>query len=229
VFLHHDKYLTFPGEKMKRILTLCFKVIFVLTALLTTSNGQDAMQAKIKSVKPLLVQPSMNVFRRFETKPEAMYNFYGKVLGFKQLMTFNVGAKTDVARFEVGDSQLKLSGVVPGRTYHRGDIKDATGMRLLTFFFNDRQALEERFKSQGLPIPDFNPVKGTVRSHALLKDPDGQWVELVIYPESEKTALMGIEIGLSVSDLEKSRAFYREFVGLEEMPPEDDPIFPGKK
>jgi catechol 2,3-dioxygenase-like lactoylglutathione lyase family enzyme len=54
-------------------------------------------------------------------------------------------------------------------------------------------------------------------------------VELVIVPDSEKAACMGIEVGLSVSDLEKSRAFYREFVGLEEMPPEDDPVFHVKK
>jgi hypothetical protein len=214
---------------MKRALTLCFKIIFLLMALLTTSYGQDAMTSQKKSVKPLLIQPSMNVFRRFEAEPEVMYNFYGKVLGFKQLMTFNIGAKTDVARFQVGDSQLKLSGVVPGRTYHKGDIKDATGVRLLTFFFTDRNALEERFRSQGLPVPVFKPVTGTARSHALLKDPDGQWVELVICPDSEKAALTGIEVGLSVSDLEKSRAYYHEFVGLEDMPPEDDPDFHVKK
>ncbi len=214
---------------MKNITGQCFKVILLLSVLLTTSYGQDAMQSRIKSVRPLLIQPSMNVFRRFEADPEAMYNFYGKALGFKQLMTFNIGAKTDVARFQVGDSQLKLSGIVPNRTYKRGEIKDATGVRLLTFFFTDRHALEERFRTQGLPVPVFEPIAGTSRSHTFLKDPDGQWVELVIVPDSEKAACMGIEVGLSVSDIEKSRAFYREFVGLEEMPPEDDPVFHVKK
>jgi catechol 2,3-dioxygenase-like lactoylglutathione lyase family enzyme len=214
---------------MKRVLISCFHVIFFFMALLSTSYGQDAMTAQKKSVKPLLMQPSMNVFRRFEAEPEAMYNFYGKALGFKQLMTFNVGAKTDVARFEVGNSQLKLSGIVPGRTYHRGEIKDATGVRLLTFFFTDRNALEERFRSQGLPVPLFKPITGTKRSHAIIKDPDSQWVELVIVPDSEKAACMGIEVGLSVSDIEKSRRFYREFVGLEEMPPEEESVFHVKK
>ncbi len=214
---------------MKNISAQSFRIILFISLLITTSYGQNDMPVKIESVKPLFVQPSMNVFRRFKAEPEAMYNFYGKALGFEQLTTFNVGAKTDVARFQVGDSQLKLSGTVPNRTYQRGEIKDATGVRLLSFFFTDRHALEERLRTQGIKVPLFNPVKGTARSHALLKDPDGQWVELVIVPDSEKAACMGIEVGLSVSDLEKSRAFYREFVGLEEMPPEDDPVFHVKK
>jgi catechol 2,3-dioxygenase-like lactoylglutathione lyase family enzyme len=215
----------FIGFKMKKFLGRCFQIMLFIAVLLTTSHGEATMTAQKNSVKPLFVQPSMNVFRRFEAAPEVMYNFYGKVLGFKQLMTFNVGAKTDVARFQVGDSQLKLSGIVPNRTYHRGDINDATGVRLLTFFFTDRHLIEERFRSQGLPVPVFKPIAGTSRSHTFLKDPDSQWVELVIVPDSEKAACMGIEVGLSVSDIEKSRGFYREFVGLEEMPPEDDPVF----
>ena len=158
-----------------------------------------------------------------------MYNFYGKVLGFEQLVTFNLGGNTRVARFQVGDSQFKLSGVVPNRSYYRGEVQDATGLRLLTFFLTDRPALEESFKAQGLSIPVFIPVPGTGRSHALLKDPDGQWIELVIVPDAEASACKGIEIGLVVSDLEKSRTFYRDFVGLEELPPEDDSLFNTKK
>jgi catechol-2,3-dioxygenase len=33
-----------------------------------------------------------------------------------------------------------------------------------------------------------------------------------------------MEVGLTVTDLEKSRAFYREFVGLEELPPVKDAL-----
>jgi len=32
-----------------------------------------------------------------------------------------------------------------------------------------------------------------------------------------------MEVGLTVSDLDKSRAFYRSFIGLEELPPVQDP------
>jgi predicted enzyme related to lactoylglutathione lyase len=49
-------------------------------------------------------------------------------------------------------------------------------------------------------------------------DPDGQWVELVVDPKSESSRF---EVGATVSDVERSRLFYREFVGLEELPATD--------
>ncbi len=200
-------------------------VAFALNPFTFVSSGQENPPAGSGSAAPLMIQSSMNVFRRFEANAEAMYAFYGKVLGFQQLMTFDVGGGANVARFQVGDSQLKLTGVVPDRSYHRGGVADATGVRLLTFFFTDRHALEQRFQTQGLPVPNFTTLAGTGRSRALLKDPDGQWVELVIVPDEEASACMGIEIGLVVSDLDKSMAFYREFVGLEELPLVEDPLF----
>lgn len=207
----------------------CFLIALAFIFLATSSHGQDHSPALPQSIAPLMTQPYMNVFRRFKTDAKAMYTFYGKVLGFKQLMTFHVGGGTSVARFQVGDSQLKLTGVVPNRSYYRGGVADATGVRLLTFFFPDRHALEERFKAQGLPVPNFIPIAGTNRSHALLRDPDGQWVELVILPGADASACGRIEIGLVVSNLARSRAFYHDFVGLKELPPEEDPFFHTKK
>ena len=178
-----------------------------------------------ETVVPFMIQPSMNVFRRFEADAESMYAFYGKVLGFEQLMTFNVGGGTGVARFQVGDSQVKLSGIVPNRKYHRGKVSDATGVRLLTFFFPDQHNLEKSFKARGLTVPNFKTVPGSSRSRALVQDPDGQWVEIVILPDADASVYKGIEIGLVVSDLARSIAFYKDFVGLEELPPEQDTFF----
>ena len=200
-----------------------------LVFLSVTSFGQNNTSGDLDTVAPLLIQPSMNVFRRFETNVETMNIFYGKVLGFQQLTTFNLGGGTKVARFQVGDSQVKLSGIVPDRSYHRGNVADATGVRLLTFFFMNQHDIEEKFKQYSLPAPDFKPIPGTKRSSALVKDPDSQWVELVIVPPAEESACKGIEIGLVVSDLSKSRAFYRDFVGLEELPPVNDSLFKTKK
>jgi catechol 2,3-dioxygenase-like lactoylglutathione lyase family enzyme len=217
---------------LEGIMSKIFLLLLILTALSfssISSFGQDSLHDSRDTVASLLIQPSMNVFRRFEGDAEAMNNFYGKALGLQQLMTFNVGGGARVARFQVGDSQVKLSGVVPNRSYHHGKVADATGVRLLTFFFTNQRDLEERFKAQGLDLPAFKPVPGTARSHALVKDPDGQWVELVIVPEKEASACKGIEIGLVVSDLAKSRVFYKDFVGLEELPPEKDALFNTKK
>jgi len=73
----------------------------------------------------------------------------------------------------------------------------------------------------GLAAPAFKTVDG-IRS-ALAADPDGEWVQLVVAPNAPKETYGRLEIGIAANDLEKSRLFYRTFVGLEELPP-DDPI-----
>src|SRR6187455_1181555 len=59
---------------------------------------------------------------------------------------------------------------------------------------------------------------------AMVLDPANQWVELVVVPGASQEVYDTIELGMTVSDLETSRAFYREFVGLDELPPVQDPV-----
>jgi catechol 2,3-dioxygenase-like lactoylglutathione lyase family enzyme len=166
----------------------------------------------------------MNVFRRYGAPAEEMFEFYGPVLGFEQLVTFNpADAVGGVARFQAGAQELKLTGRVPDRTYVAGGVRDATGVRLLSFFFANEGELVRRFEAHGLPRPVFRTV-GDRRS-ALVTDPDGQSVELVIDADAPAARYREIEVGVTVSNLEASRAFYRDFVGLEELPPVQDPLF----
>lgn len=178
---------------------------------------------QLKSTAEIMTMP-MNVFRRFSGDAKPIYDFYGKVLGLKQLTTYNLGGNTNVARFEIGPTQLKFSAVVPNRKYQHGAIQDATGLRILTFFFPDKAPLSERFRANGLAVPEFRPLAGSKRSSALIQDPDGQWVELMIAPDEPSSTYEQIEIGLVVSNVDVSRKFYRDFIGLEEMPKVDDPI-----
>lgn len=204
----------------------CSLLMIALAAASAVYAGQsETPPSRLDSVAPLFSQPSMNVFRRFDAEPSAMYNFYGKVLGLKQLQTFNLGGGTGVARFQAGASQVKLTGKVPNRTYYRGKVQDATGLRLLSFFYPDRKEVAERFRANGLPEPKFQALPGSNRLSALVTDPDGQWVELIVAPGEPQETYDQIEIGLTVSDIAASRKFYREFVGLEELPPVEDPIF----
>jgi catechol 2,3-dioxygenase-like lactoylglutathione lyase family enzyme len=80
----------------------------------------------------------------------------------------------------------------------------------------------KRFVAHGLPSPEFKTIEG-VRS-ALVTDPDGEWVQLVIAPNAPKETYGQLEIGIAANDLEKSRAFYRAFVGLSELPAVKDPV-----
>jgi catechol 2,3-dioxygenase-like lactoylglutathione lyase family enzyme len=210
---------------MQKCLRWCLFVL-VANAVPQALTGQEETAApSLQSVAPVLWQRSMNVFRRFAADPSAMYNFYGKALGFKQLSTFDLSAKTQVARFQAGASELKLTAIVPNRQYQHGGVQDATGVRLLTFFFPSPAPLVERFRTCGLSVPEFHSVPGTKTSWALVQDPDRQWVELVADPDAPSETYDRIEIGLTVSNLDASRKFYREFVGLEELPPTEDPVF----
>src|SRR5690606_21721333 len=157
------------------------------------------------------------------------FKFYGGALGLEQLQTFDVGGGTNVARFRAGRSEVKLTRRVPDRTYVPGDVDEATGLRLLTFFYPEQEAVVQRFVENGYPAPEFEKIPGSDRLSALVSDPDGHAVEIVIAPNASAELYDTIEVGLTVDDLEQSRAFYREFVGLEELPAEDDPRFGTKK
>jgi catechol 2,3-dioxygenase-like lactoylglutathione lyase family enzyme len=166
----------------------------------------------------------MNVFRRHEVDAQAMFDFYGGVLGFEQLATIGVG-NGGVARFQAGASELKLTRRVARRAYEPGGVADATGLRLLSFFFPDREVLEARFVAHGLSAPSFVAVPGGGEWRALVTDPDGQTVELVVLPDASPDVYAQIEVGLTVTDLAKSRAFYADFVGLEPLGDSHDPLF----
>jgi catechol 2,3-dioxygenase-like lactoylglutathione lyase family enzyme len=206
-----------------KTIALGFVVAFLLITPAAIHAQGQTRTPQLKSTEEIMTQP-MNVFRRFSGDAKPIYDFYGKVLGLKQLTTYNLGGGTNVARFEIGTSLLKFSAVVPDRKYQKGALQDATGLRLLTFFFPDKAPLAERFKANGLAVPEFHPLPGSGRSSALVQDAAGQWVELVIAPDEPSATYNQIEIGLVVSDIEVSRKFYREFIGLEELPAVKDSI-----
>jgi catechol 2,3-dioxygenase-like lactoylglutathione lyase family enzyme len=47
----------------------------------------------------------------------------------------------------------------------------------------------------------------------------------VVVPGATAEVLAQIEVGVTVADLERSRGFYRDFVGLEELPAVEDKLF----
>ncbi len=195
---------------------------------LGTQSLDAAAQAQPESVGPVMSMPGMNVFRRFAAEdPQPLFRFYDKVLGHAALTRYDVGGGTGVSTFQAGagPSQLKFTGRTQDRQYQPGGIDNATGIRLWTFFYSDREALTARFVENGLAAPEFTPVGDTGQLSAIVTDPEGQLVQLIITGAPAGTVYSEIEVGLPVSDLERSRAFYREFVGLEELEPVYDPVF----
>ena len=95
-------------------------------------------------------------------------------------------------------------------------------MRLMTLTFPDQAALTARFEQNGFAAPKFQADGERKFSH--VQDPDGQWVELVVVSGAPKSVYEQVEYGLTVTDIERSRAFYRDFVGLEELPAVKHPL-----
>ena len=164
----------------------------------------------------VLVPDSLNVFRRFTADGPKTLAFYGEVLGLKTLQPIG-----QVYRFQVGTSEVKFSPAARNRPIARGGMNAAAGMRLWTFRVADEAALSARFVQHGYAAPAFTMV-GNIRT-ALVADPDGELVQLVIAPAGSPD-LAKLDIGIAANDLEKSRAFYRNFIGLEELAPVDDPL-----
>jgi catechol 2,3-dioxygenase-like lactoylglutathione lyase family enzyme len=185
--------------------------------------AQPVAAAAVQPAAPVFTLDAMNVFRRFEPQHTAkMVEFYHKVLDLKPLTPVQLDETQQIILFGIGKGQIKLAaGLKEGRQHHLGEINGATGIRLFALTYADGAALEARFRSAGFTAPTFKDIGGGKRS-ALLKDPAGFWIRLIVDPAT--TAATGVNVGINVSNLERSRAFYREFVGLEELPPVQDPV-----
>lgn len=193
----------------------------LMAILASATVGISAQQKSADPTRPRFTQASTNVFRRFAVDLAKMKEFYGEVLGLGALPSIGVPGGGQMTRFHAGTTEVKLQPSAAENQAPSGAIRDVTGLRVLTFFFPDEAALTARFKAHGLPAPEFRRASGATSS-AMVTDPSGQWVELVVVPDAPPATFDKIEIGLTVSDLTKSRAFYRDFVGLEEQRPVTD-------
>jgi catechol 2,3-dioxygenase-like lactoylglutathione lyase family enzyme len=203
------------------------KTAFAAASLLFASAAaaQQPAPADVTAApaRPLFKQNSMNVFRRFPIEQRgAMIAFYNQALGLQPLTPINLRDGQEVILFRVGGGQIKLApGDKPGRQYHLGGINDATGIRRYTLFFPDEAALVARFRAAGYPAPLF-AERSDGRRAAQVEDPAGFHIELVIVPGATAAVTGGVEVGINVSDLPRSRAFYRDFAGLQELAPVKD-------
>src|SRR5215467_1613009 len=162
----------------------------------------------------LMTTDSVNVFRRFSVDREKILAFYNDAVALQTAPTLNMPGGGQMSQFHIGTSLFKFTNTAAGRQEKSGPVLDVTGLRVFTFFYPDEAAVTRAFTSHGYPAPAFQGTAGQRR--AMVADPDGQWVELVGGGD-----LSHFELGATVSDVERSRAFYREFVGLEELPATD--------
>jgi len=171
------------------------------------------LMAQAPAPAALMTQDSVNVFRRFSIDRAKDLEFYGDVIGLQPLNGLNMPGGGQMSLFHIGTSQFKFT-TAGNRKEPSGPVLDVTGLRVFTYFYADEAAVTRAFTSHGYPAPQFEGPASHRR--AMATDPDGQWVELIAGGDPSH-----FEIGATVSNVERSRAFYREFVGLDELPAVD--------
>jgi hypothetical protein len=188
--------------------------------------GQLTQAQLMSSTADLFRQPSANVFRRYpRDKTEAMVGFYTKALALKSLSPIQLTATQQMLLTGVGSGQIKLSAGQQGnRKYDlAGGITGGTGIRYFMLTYPDRQTVIDRFTAAGFAAPKFSR-QGDGSEAALVSDPGGFPIEIVIRPGAKDGSNDGVGVGINTSDLERSRNFYRTFVGLPELPPVKDKL-----
>ena len=188
--------------------------------------GELTEEQLLSPMRPYFAQHSMNVFRRYPREDtDAMVKFYTGALALKSLSPIQLTATQQMILTGVGSGQIKLSAGQQGnRKYDlTGGYKGGSGIRMWMLTYPDEQAVVKRFTDAGFPAPKF-AAHGDGTRAALVKDPGGFDVLLVIRKGAKDGSNDGVGVGIGVSDLGKSRAFYREFVGLDELPPIKDQL-----
>lgn len=178
------------------------------------------------SARDLFSQDSMNVFRRFPREKTAeMVKFYTGALALRSLNPIQLTSTQQMILTGVGSGQIKLSAGTQGnRTYDlEGGYAGGTGIRFFMLTYPDYRVVQQRFEAAGFPVPEF-VARGDGIRQALVTDPGGFQIVILTRPGAKDHSDDGVGVGINVSDLDKSRAFYRDFVGLDELPAVEAPI-----
>jgi catechol 2,3-dioxygenase-like lactoylglutathione lyase family enzyme len=174
----------------------------------------------------IITSPGMNVFRRYPREMTAdMVKFYTEALALRSLNPIQLTATQTMILTGVGSMQIKLSAGQQGdRLYDmEGGFAGGTGIRFFMLTYPDRAVVAERFEAAGLPAPQFEDQGGGIWK-AMVTDPGGFPILIQIRAGAKDHSDDGVGIGINVSDIDASRAFYREFVGLEELPEQPSPL-----
>ena len=185
--------------------------------------GELTAEQLAASTRAMFAQDSMNVFRRFDPAQTAqMVKFYVDALALRSLNPIQLTSTQQMILTGVGSGQIKLSAGQQGtRKYDlSGGYLAGTGIRFFVLTYPDAEVVKQRFKAAGFAEPQFADAEDGI-THAVVKDPGGFEIVITIRPGVKDHSDDGVGVGIGVSDLEKSRAFYREFVGLDELAPID--------
>jgi glyoxylase I family protein len=150
---------------------------------------------------------------------DAATAFYKDLLGFEQLPGMSLGEVGRMNRLRVGNHVLKLYDFARPPERVEGGTDKANGMRLLAFILDDLDAVLARFDAAGHKYSRLALPAASTFQVAFSSDADGNALELVGLKNAAGDKLQTrLQIGLTVSDIQRSRRFYGEVLGLKEEP-----------
>jgi catechol 2,3-dioxygenase-like lactoylglutathione lyase family enzyme len=187
---------------------------------MTVSNAAE-------SIADHLAKPSLNVVITVKDMAAAK-KFYGEVLGLAPMAAIRFSDKTaavffptavTMERFRVGTHEIKLIPGVESTRSYPGGVTNGIGLRMVNYPIADFAAFKDRLKANGYPEPKISSLPDSTYRFGMLTDPDGNQVEFFFHEgEGPQGWQESLHIALTVSDVEASRRFYGEVLGLRELP-----------
>jgi len=194
---------------MKKISALCVAAMMLMCVGL---RADDAAPMPFDTLKAAL-DVGLVV-----TNEEAAKRFYGDVLGLKFQGNLPLPGNGKMLRYASGATTIKLIVLPEPKPVNPGGIQAAVGIRLITLFDANLDAIAERAEANGLPKPSILGAKGSAGRLIFINDPDGNQVEILGLPaDAAPEAAQRFMIGLTVADTERSREFYGKTLGLTEL------------
>ncbi len=154
---------------------------------------------------------------------DATEEFYGEVIGLKQIPDIPLPGNRRMIRFLGGDTELKFIVTDEDLPKRDGGTRAARGIRLAAILLPNakRATIEEQLKKYGHDLPEYTEGKsaaGYGYRYGMVYDHDGNQIELVFLDDSApKEKFQQVQIGLSVADSDTMRAFMSDVIGLQEV------------
>ncbi len=191
-----------------------------------------------ESIENLLAKPSLNVVITVSDMAAAQ-KFYADVLGLAPMSPIHFAAASTgelasdgmtMERFRVGADEIKLLPGVAMTKKHPGGGANGIGLRMVNFPMADIEAFKKRLANHGYPEPEIHKLPNSNYRFGLLEDPDGNQVEFFTYDgDGPKGWQESLHLALTVADIEATRTFYGEVLGLPELPPMPLPLDASRK
>jgi len=153
----------------------------------------------------------------------ATEEFYGGILGLKQIPDIPLPGNRRMIRYMGGDTELKF--IVSGLDLPKldGGTRAARGIRLAALLLPnaERAGIEKRLKESGHAIPEYTEGKSSAGygyRYGMVYDNDGNQIEIVFLDNSApEPKFRQVQIGLTVSDSAAMGEFMSGILGLSEV------------